>query len=160
MTKREPSAWGYNWATLFLGNINTRIWSVRLGSLKSETINYGHDPRITALAKASSNCKQQTCPLIREGTQHQQTHNYLTVTKIWSLAPNVGLTPWQIGQLTASCSITLNWVNHHQEELQESHQPVKTWVQKLRYLYCWEPFPGNNQWRLQQTETVRAIVIF
>jgi hypothetical protein len=30
-TKREPGAWGYNWATLSLGNINTETWSSRLG---------------------------------------------------------------------------------------------------------------------------------
>jgi hypothetical protein len=27
----EPGAWGYNWATLSLGNINTGTWSSRLG---------------------------------------------------------------------------------------------------------------------------------
>jgi hypothetical protein len=27
----EPSAWGYNWATLFLGDINTGIWPSREG---------------------------------------------------------------------------------------------------------------------------------
>jgi hypothetical protein len=29
-TKREPSARGYNWATLFLGDINTGTWHSRL----------------------------------------------------------------------------------------------------------------------------------
>jgi hypothetical protein len=29
-TKREPSAWGYNWATLYLGDINTGTWSSML----------------------------------------------------------------------------------------------------------------------------------
>jgi hypothetical protein len=28
---RKPSAWGYNRATLFLGDINTGTWSSRLG---------------------------------------------------------------------------------------------------------------------------------
>jgi hypothetical protein len=27
----EPGAWGYNWATLSLGDINTGTWSSRLG---------------------------------------------------------------------------------------------------------------------------------
>jgi hypothetical protein len=31
MTKREPGAWGYNRATLSLGDINTGTWSSRLG---------------------------------------------------------------------------------------------------------------------------------
>jgi hypothetical protein len=30
-TEREPSARGYNWATLFLGDINTGTWPSRLG---------------------------------------------------------------------------------------------------------------------------------
>jgi hypothetical protein len=30
-TKREPSAWGYNWATLLLGDLNTGTWPSRLG---------------------------------------------------------------------------------------------------------------------------------
>jgi hypothetical protein len=40
-TKREPSAWGYNWDTLFLEDI---IWGPGppdWGSLKSETVKYG-----------------------------------------------------------------------------------------------------------------------
>jgi hypothetical protein len=31
---RKPSARGYNWATLFLGDINTGTWPSRLGSLR------------------------------------------------------------------------------------------------------------------------------
>jgi hypothetical protein len=27
----KSSAWGYNWATLFLGNLNTGTWPSRLG---------------------------------------------------------------------------------------------------------------------------------
>jgi hypothetical protein len=34
--EKEPSAWGYNWATLFLGDINTGTWLSRLGSIESE----------------------------------------------------------------------------------------------------------------------------
>jgi hypothetical protein len=30
-TKRKPSARGYNWVTLFLGDINTGTWPSRLG---------------------------------------------------------------------------------------------------------------------------------
>jgi hypothetical protein len=30
-TEMEPGAWGYNWVTLSLGNINTETWSSRLG---------------------------------------------------------------------------------------------------------------------------------
>jgi hypothetical protein len=29
--KEEPGAWGYNWTTLLLGDINTETWSSRFG---------------------------------------------------------------------------------------------------------------------------------
>jgi hypothetical protein len=29
--EREPGAWGYNWATMSLGDINTGTWSFRMG---------------------------------------------------------------------------------------------------------------------------------
>jgi hypothetical protein len=38
--KREPSVLGYNWATLFLGDINTGTLRSRLGGLESETVKY------------------------------------------------------------------------------------------------------------------------
>jgi hypothetical protein len=44
------------------------------------------DPRMAALARASSNCKRQTRPLVRESAPHQQTSHCLTVIKIWSKA--------------------------------------------------------------------------
>jgi hypothetical protein len=40
-------------------------------------------PRMTALAKASSNSERQTRPLAWETAPHQQTSNSLTVTRIW-----------------------------------------------------------------------------
>jgi hypothetical protein len=41
-----------------------------------------------ALARASRNCKWQTRPLVGEGAPHEHTRNCLTVTKIWSWAPD------------------------------------------------------------------------
>jgi hypothetical protein len=32
----EPGAWGYNWAMLFIGDINTGTYPSKLGSLESE----------------------------------------------------------------------------------------------------------------------------
>jgi hypothetical protein len=46
-TKREPSSWGYNWATLFLVDINTGTDPPGWGSLESETVKYGHESRWT-----------------------------------------------------------------------------------------------------------------
>jgi hypothetical protein len=42
------------------------------------------DPRMTALARPSSNCKRQTRPVVRKSAPHQQTRNCPTVIKIWS----------------------------------------------------------------------------
>jgi hypothetical protein len=38
----ERSAWEYNWAILFLGDINTGTWRSGWGSLESEAVKYGH----------------------------------------------------------------------------------------------------------------------
>jgi hypothetical protein len=111
--KREPSAWGYNWATLFLGDINTGTWPSRLAESRiwaSKICSWlprDWDPRMTALARASRNCKWQTRPLVREGAPHKQTCNCLTVIHIWSWAPDGYLTPRQTGQLTVGRNVTL-----------------------------------------------------
>jgi hypothetical protein len=59
------------------------------GSLKSETVRYGRESQGTRTQKycageASSNCKRQTRPLVREGAPNQQTRNCQTIIKIWS----------------------------------------------------------------------------
>jgi hypothetical protein len=61
------------------------------GSLESETVKYGRESRptglgtrMTVLARASSNRKRQTRPLVRENAPYQQTRKCLTVIKIWS----------------------------------------------------------------------------
>jgi hypothetical protein len=55
---------------------------------------------MTALARASSSFKRQNCSLVRESAPHEQTHNCLTVTKIWSKAPDVCFIPRQTDWLT------------------------------------------------------------
>jgi hypothetical protein len=63
---------GYNWATLFLGNTNMRIWPSRFRQSQIweskiwSWVSWDLDPRMTALLKASSNCKLQIHPLVRE----------------------------------------------------------------------------------------------
>jgi hypothetical protein len=75
-------------------------------SIESETVKYGHESRRTTLAKANSNCKRQTSPLVREGAPQQQTHDCLTVTKFCSWPPDECLTPRQTGRLTVGRNIT------------------------------------------------------
>jgi hypothetical protein len=107
--KKKPSAWGYNWATLFLGHTNTGTWpsNVRESRISDSTIwsrvPRDSDLRMIVLARTSSSCKRQTRPLVREVVPHQQTRNWLTVTKIWSWTPDGGLTPRQ----TVGRNITL-----------------------------------------------------
>jgi hypothetical protein len=70
--ERESNAWGYNWATQFLGDINTRFWPSKSGKSRiwdSKTwtwVPLDSDPRMTALTRASSNCKRHTHALVRE----------------------------------------------------------------------------------------------
>jgi hypothetical protein len=102
--KKNPAPGGYNWATLFLGYINTGIWPSRLGESRIwdskmwSWVPRNSDPRMTALTTASSSYKWQIRPLVREGSPHQQTRNCLTVIKIWSWASDGCLTPRQIGR--------------------------------------------------------------
>jgi hypothetical protein len=76
---------------------------------------------MTALGRISSSCKQQTRPLIREGAPHQQTRNYLTVIKIWSLAPGGCLTTRQTSRLTVGRNATmiLNFVEEQRPLLED-----------------------------------------
>jgi hypothetical protein len=64
------------------------------------------EPNMTALAGASSNCKRQTCPLVRQGVQHRQTPNSLRVTKI-ILSPDGCLAPIWTPRLTVGRNVTL-----------------------------------------------------
>jgi hypothetical protein len=61
-------------------NGKSQIWDGKMWS----RVQRGSDQRMTALARASSNCKRQTRPPIRESTPHQQTRNCPMVIKIWS----------------------------------------------------------------------------
>jgi hypothetical protein len=79
------------------------LWDSEVWSL----VPWGSDPRMTALARSSSNCKQQTCPLVREGAPHQQTRNCLTEIKLRSWAPDGGLTPRQTYWLTVGRNVNL-----------------------------------------------------
>jgi hypothetical protein len=83
------------------------------GSLESETVKIwsrdsrDSDPIMTALARTSSNCKQQTRPLVRESAPHVQTRNCMTAIKIWSQAPDGCFIPRQTGRLTVGRNIRL-----------------------------------------------------
>jgi hypothetical protein len=59
------------------------------GSLKSETVKYGHESKGTLtrerlLARASSIYKRQTRPLVREGASEKQDRNCQRIINIWS----------------------------------------------------------------------------
>jgi hypothetical protein len=58
----------------------TRIWDSKIWSRVPRDL----DPRMTALARTSSNCKWQTRHFVRGNAPRQQTRNWRTVIKIWS----------------------------------------------------------------------------
>jgi hypothetical protein len=68
---------------------------------------------MTALARASSNCKRQTRPLVREGAPTQQTRNCQTIIKIWSYAPEGCFIPRQTDRLSVGRNIRLRLSNLH-----------------------------------------------
>jgi hypothetical protein len=85
-------------AILFVGDINTGIWSSRLWGHKNREnkiwswVLRDSDPRERALARPSNNWKLQTLPLVRGGTPHQQTSNCLKIIfklrKNWLWVPD------------------------------------------------------------------------
>jgi hypothetical protein len=83
----------------------SRIWDSKSWS----RVPRDSDPRVTALARASSNCKRQTRSLVRERERapYQQTRNCLTVIKIWSLTPDGCFIRRQTGRLTVGRNIRL-----------------------------------------------------
>jgi hypothetical protein len=77
VSETQPNARGYNWATLFLGEINIGTWPSRFGSLinrdnKIRTLPWESDLRNDALAMPGKNWKVQTRLFVREGAPHQQ----------------------------------------------------------------------------------------
>jgi hypothetical protein len=78
--------------------INTGTWPSRLGESRIRDskvwswVSQDSDPRMTVLARPSTNCKRQTCPLVREGATHQQTRN---TNKNLVLGPR-----WELGTKT------------------------------------------------------------
>jgi hypothetical protein len=81
----------------------SQIWDSKMWS----RVPRDSDPRKTTLVRASSDCKWQSCPLIRETAPYQQTRNCLTVMKIWSWDPDGCIIPRQTGRLTVGRNIRL-----------------------------------------------------
>jgi hypothetical protein len=84
------------------------IWDSKIWS----RVPHDSDPKMAVLAKASSNCKQQTHPLVRESAPHQQVCSCLTVIKIWSYVPDGCFIPRQTGRLSMGHNITLTLTWH------------------------------------------------
>jgi hypothetical protein len=115
--RSPPSARGYNWATLFLGDINTRTWPSRLGESQMRQQNMavsfaGLRPKSDCSGKAQKQLysKLQTHPLVREDAPKEQTRNCLkeisSREKNWSRVPDGRLTPRQTGRLTVGRKLT------------------------------------------------------
>jgi hypothetical protein len=77
----------------------SRIWDNKIWSRVPRDSN----PRMTALARTSSNCKRQTLRHVRGGAPHQQTRNCLTVIKNLVVSPRWVLyskTDWPTDQFS------------------------------------------------------------
>jgi hypothetical protein len=100
------------------------------GSLESETVKIWwsprySDPRMTALMRASSNCKRQTRPHVREGAPHQQTRNCLSVIKMWCWAPD--------GRPTVGRNITLT-LKHNMSAAKSYSPQARTGTRWVHFL--------------------------
>jgi hypothetical protein len=77
----QPNTWGYNWATLFLGEPGPPSW----GRLKNRDnklcswVSWDSDLRKDTLAMPSKNRKLQTRLLAREGVPQKQIRSYLKI---------------------------------------------------------------------------------
>jgi hypothetical protein len=83
--------------------MKSEIWDSKIWSW----IPRDWDLRMNALARARSNCKRQTHPLVRESAPHQQTRNCLIVIQIWPWAPAGCFIPRETGRLTVGRNIRL-----------------------------------------------------
>jgi hypothetical protein len=91
-----------------MGTWPSRLWESRIWDSKIwPRVPWDSEPRLTALARVSRNCKWQTHFLVRESTPHQQTYNSRTEIKIWSWNTDGCLTPRQTGRLTVGGIIIL-----------------------------------------------------
>jgi hypothetical protein len=68
----------------------------------------GLGPENDCAGEASSNCKWQSHPLVRESAPPQQTRNCLKVITIWSQAPDGCFIPRETGRLTVGRNI--RWI--------------------------------------------------
>jgi hypothetical protein len=107
-TLREPSAWGYNWATLLLGDINTGTWPFMLGESRIwdmwSCVPRDTDPRMTVLARTLAIVNDRH--LSSERMLHKDyDRKCLFETKCWSWVSS-GLSP----RRTASRKVTLTLI--------------------------------------------------
>jgi hypothetical protein len=76
VTKIEPSARWYNWATHFLGRYIFRDLALWVAGVSNETVKYGHEfcgtwtQRVTALARPRSNCTVNYRPVLSSERAH------------------------------------------------------------------------------------------
>jgi hypothetical protein len=99
----HPGPGAVNTGTLPSRLGKSRIWDSKMWLY----VPRDSDPRVTALARESSNCKRYTRPPAREGGPHQQTRNCLILTKIWSWAPDAAWHQDKTGRRAVGCNIIL-----------------------------------------------------
>jgi hypothetical protein len=140
--EREPSAWGYNWATLFLRDINTEDLALQVGE------SWIQDSKTWSWVQQDSN--QLRTALARTSSTSTNAQLYVSNNNLVSW-PRWGLTPRQTGQLTISQNVTCNFVVIYLivdilgQGLRESHQPVRMRAKRQRALLeCCQTKTGNG----------------
>jgi hypothetical protein len=96
----------------------SRIWDSKIWS----RVPQDSDPRMTELARISSNCKRKTRPLVRDSAPHQETRKCRTLIKFWSYAPDGCFIRRQTGRLTVGRNIRLVDVFLHREKVRKETQ--------------------------------------
>jgi hypothetical protein len=148
--KKEPSAWGYNRATLFLGDINTGTWpSMLWGPRIWDSKMWSWVPRdsalrVTELAKASSNSRRQIRPLVREAV------TWGIFPQVLSWKKNVGRESqeaWCQDELIGDKSpvvkkLSLTLIISREKLVSEAGYSSGT--KRKRNVRRWKPLPSND----------------
>jgi hypothetical protein len=132
-----------------------RIWDSKIWSRFPRD----SDPRMTALARTSSNCKRQTRTMARERAPRQQTCKWLTVIKIWSYAPGGCCIPRQTGRLTVGRNIRLSQTQTSSVELYTGGCDKRTWMWWTEESPLLKLLIGNGWWRHCKLEKTWRVFI-
>jgi hypothetical protein len=124
----EPSAWRCKWAIMFLGDINTEIWSSSFWDFRIWDETCGTRTR---------ECKRQTRPIIRESAPHEQTRNCMTLIKMIGELRFLGLT-LKKGGLEMLALLVLSYSSKFITLWSSQKAFIVSYVLNFRYPLTWD----------------------